>query len=44
MWKKEVSDMLANGRRDSEVMEVTKTTGRSGFGRGQGAGVWFGRV
>lgn len=28
--------MLANGRRDSEVMEVTKTTGRSGFGRGQG--------
>ena len=33
--KKEVSDMLANGRRDSEVMQVTRTTGRSGFGRGR---------
>ena len=28
--------MLANGRRDSEVIQVTRTTGRSGFGRGRG--------
>lgn len=32
--------MLASGRMELAVMEVTKTTGRSGFGRGWGAGVW----